>query len=238
LTVYLNTLGLTIFSLDWKKRLYLMITDWGDQLDVRLYLSKKLRSIERKRVLDVGCGQGFLLSQVPESNEKYGVDISEFALAQTKTKIPRALVKKASMYRMPFKSGFFDVVIMANVIPNVDFSCPGNAKKNQRKALGEAARVLKKGGMLFLTAPNAAWFGKYQPGSARKRLEYGELEVLLKPDFKGGIKGWNPFPPFPYFLPARVLRRIPGWFSFLSWICEKGFFNQKGKFFYTLALKK
>ena len=214
----------------------LMIGDWGDQLDVRFHLAERLARLNGKRVLDIACGPGLLLAALPDSNEKYGIDTNPAVLKKARQLNPRASLKRASMFRLPFESGFFDVIVMANVMPNVDFDCTGNARTNQLKAIGEAVRGLKPGGILFVTAPTAVWFGLFR-AKGKKRLEYADLDQLLKPSFTYEIKGWNPLPPFPYFLPARFLKRIPGWFVFLEWLCEKGFFNKWGKFFYTEAVK-
>ncbi len=206
--------------------------DWGDKLDVRYYLARKLSVLEGKKVLDVGCGKGLLLKVLKNSNEKYGVDSAEKAVREVKRLNPNAVIKKASMYRLPFPSNWFDVVVMANVVPNADFPAPKRTRrKNQEQVMREVARVLKKNGVLFLTTPNNAYYKTV-------KLSYEELDSLLKPYFRYKIKGWNPFPKFSYFLPARVLARIPGWFSLLAWLCEKGFFAKTSKFFYVEAIKK
>ncbi len=214
-------------------------SDWGDSLDVRFYLAKRLSSIRGKKVLDVGCGQGLLLSVIDQSNEKFGVDYDGLKVQNAeKNSITlgagKAKVFKASMYRLPFKSNFFDVVVCANVVPGADFPVAGSQRKLQRKMVSEAARVLKKGGSFFLTTPNNVWYERWRRSGF---VNYADLDALLKPHFRCEVKGWNPFPPYPYFLPARVLRAVPGWFSLLSFLCEKNFFRKSSKFFYTRAIK-
>ena len=201
-----------------------MQTNWGDRLDVRYYLIKRLSSLRGKRVLDIACGNGYLLKALPYGNQKYGIDASEEAVKSSKAAEPEATVKKASLYHLPFKGDFFDVVVMANVIPNADFGSKGKREGNQKKAVAEAWRVLKKKGVLLLTTPNNAVYKTV-------KVEYQELDSLLKPFFDYKIMGWNPFPKFPFFLPARVLKHVPGWFSLLEWMTEKGLFAKKSKFF-------
>jgi SAM-dependent methyltransferase len=205
---------------------------WGDHLDVRFFLARRLQEFEGKKILDVGCGPGVLLSELPGSNEKFGVD-SDAGLARSAKKLnPKAVVKRASMYRLPFPKNFFDVVVMANVVPGADFLVPPKHRSAlQKKALSEVARVLKRDGVLFLTTPNNSYY-------KTNKLSFNELDALLKPLFEFEIKGWNPFPKFPFFLPARVLARVPGWFSFLARLCLKGFFAKSSKFFYVEARLK
>ncbi len=201
---------------------------------MRYYLARRLSKIGGKKVLDIGCGKGLLLAVLGDSNEKHGVDSDARAVREAKAKKlnQKAVIKKASMYRLPFPPNWFDVVVTANVVPNADFPAPEKTRReNQEKAVREAARVLKKGGVLFLTTPNNAFYKSV-------KLSFEELDSLLKPCFRYEIKGWNPFPRFPFFPPARVLRLIPGWFGLLAWLCEKGFFRRSSKFFYVEAVKK
>lgn len=209
-----------------------MKNDWGDKLDVRYYLMENLAKIYRSKVLDVGCGDGFLLASVSNKNFKYGVDIDKIKLKEAGKINQGAIIKKASMYSLPFPAYYFDVVIMANVLEVAGFpdeSAPAHIL--QERAIKEINRVLKSNGRLFLTTPNNAYYKS-------KKLSYFELNNLLRPYFDYKIKGWNPFPKFPYFLPARILRFIPGWFSLLSFLCEHCLFAKKSKFFYVEALKK
>ena len=209
-----------------------MQTNWGDRLDVRYYLVNRLSHLQGKKVLDVACGNGYLLEALSDSNEKYGIDESQDAVKESKRRSPKAKVLKASMFKLPFKNDFFDVAIMANVIPNADFyGVPEKRRHNQEKAIGEVARVLKKNGVLYLTTPNNAFYKS-------SKVSFAELDALLKPWFNYKIKGWNPFPKFPFFLPARVLKHVPGWFSLLRALSEKGLFGKKSKFFFVEAVKK
>lgn len=209
-----------------------MENNWGDKLDVRYYLAKKLSLLNGKRFLDVACGNGYLLQALNDSNEKYGIDLDQNTVKEALSRNPTAKIIQANLYNLPFKNEFFDVVQMASVIPNADFADDETKRQeNQRKAIAEACRVLKKGGTLFLATANNKFY-------KTTKMAYEEIDSLLKHLFNYTIRGWNPFPKFPFFLPARLLKHVPGWFSFLEWLSEKGFNNTKSKFFFVEAIKK
>jgi len=180
-------------------------------------LAKQLKALQGKRVLDVGCGKGLLLEVLPNSNEKYGIDLDKQALKIAVAMNPSAKISRASMYALhPFKKNFFDVVILANVIElaATDFDSKPNRKAHQDKLLSEIARVLKPHGTLFLTTPNERRFHG-------RKLDFDELKSALNKRFDFEIMGWNPFPSYPYFLPSRLLKHVPGYFASLEFLCEK-----------------
>ncbi|MBI5035934.1 class I SAM-dependent methyltransferase [Candidatus Micrarchaeota archaeon] len=200
---------------------------WGDWLDVRFYLAGRLQRLHDKKILDIACNAGMVLSEIPEDNQTYGIDLDAKALKAAKAIAPKAKTKKASMYKLPYPKASFDAVVCANVLPGADFVFHGNRLKPQKKLMKEVKRVLKKGGKLYLTTPNDAF---YHDG--KETLQ--ELEQILD-GFDYTLQGWNPFPRFPFFLPARLLVRIPGWFSLLRFLSEKGFFRRTSKYFYVEA---
>ena len=210
------------------------VIEWGDNADVRIMLYHRLSHLENAKVLEVGCGRDYLLGALPESSKGYGIDVDGDKLKIARKNVPNASFKKASMYGMPFKKDFFDVVVCANALPGVDFPLKGS--KTQQKALRlktlkEFKRVLKKHGVLLLTTPNGG-YGNW-PG----KISYDELhELLEKAGFKFGITGWNPFP--PYIPPSRVLVKIPGWFRLLNKLAKKKIAVRKSKFFYVEAAKR
>ncbi len=198
---------------------------WGDWLDVRFYLRERLSLLRGKRVADVGCGAGLILSGAGPSNELVGIDPDAAVLKLAKSFAPNARFVRGYSRRLPAHS--FDVVVLANVVETVG---------NREALLKEVRRLLKKRGKLFLTTPNRghpAYAGK--PG----KLSFRELESLLDSSgFTYSVKGWNPFPPWPFFLPNRVLARMPGWYSLLKWLCEGGRFPRSSKYFFVEAVKR
>lgn len=73
------------------------------------------------RILDVGCGKGFLLyefTQVLPGIEVAGIDISDYAIANAKAEVrPRLAVGDAS--RLPWADDSFDLVYSINTLHNL-----------------------------------------------------------------------------------------------------------------------
>lgn len=101
------------------------------------------------RVLDAGCGRGFFLKYVTELApcKLTGVDLDfehlEIALAQTRAR--GASVARSYIDPLPFASATFDKIIFSEVLEHLPDDWGG---------LNEIKRVLKPGGLLFLTVPN------------------------------------------------------------------------------------
>jgi SAM-dependent methyltransferase len=80
---------------------------------------------ERPRILDIGCGKGFLLFDflkvLPEA-EIYGIDISDYAIAHSKDEI-RDRLQVGNATQLPWQDNYFDLVISINTfhnLPNYD----------------------------------------------------------------------------------------------------------------------
>ena len=133
------------------------------------------------KVLDVGCYYGFLGELLKENgNEVYGVDIAKEALQKTKTKGIKT--KYADLEKkIPFKRGFFDVVVAAEVIEHL---------KDTDLFLEEIYRVLKPGGFLVITTSNLVSFGRriaYLFG----RDGYHEASYSFPEDAAGHLRYFN-----------------------------------------------
>lgn len=105
-----------------------------------------------KKVLDVGCGYGELLSQAAsayQDAEFFGIDYSpervkESGLARVKTQ--RVDIEEE---RFPFEDAFFDVIFCTEVLEHL---------REPAGCFREIRRVLKTGGRAIFTVPNGDGF--------------------------------------------------------------------------------
>ncbi len=91
------------------------------------------------KVLDVGCGKGFLMfdfTKVLPGIEVRGLDISQYAIDNAKPEI-KDLIVQGSASKLPFEDGEFDLAISINTFHNLH-----NAELEL--ALKEFNRVSKK----------------------------------------------------------------------------------------------
>ena len=73
------------------------------------------------KILDIGCGKGFLLFdflKVLPNAEVYGVDISEYAIKNSKEEICHRLIN-SSATKLPWKDNTFDLVVSINTLHNL-----------------------------------------------------------------------------------------------------------------------
>jgi SAM-dependent methyltransferase len=91
------------------------------------------------RILDVGCGKGFLLfdfTKVVPGIEVYGIDISEYAIANSKEEV-RSRLQVGNATNLPFPDQSFDLVYTLNTVHNLH-------NYDLEKALKEIQRVGKQ----------------------------------------------------------------------------------------------
>lgn len=102
------------------------------------------------RVLDCGCGFGFhlILMARLRSLDLVGVDEARDRLSHARReRIPATLANADSNF-LPFRDECFDRVLMSEVLEHLE---------DDRRALAEAHRVLRPGGILAISVPHARY---------------------------------------------------------------------------------
>ena len=164
------------------------IVEW---LQNRMYVARAslaLRKLNRKnpKVLDIGCGHGFLLRAFQQQGcEVLGTEFSDGACryAREVLNIP---VRVGLLQDLNFPDQSFDVVVMWHVLEHVS---------DPRPTLAEISRILKPGGLFLVGVPNsdslearltkASWFhldvprhlSHHSPDSLEKALKIAGLQL-------------------------------------------------------------
>lgn len=123
---------------------------------VRLYSGIARRLLRRsggRRMLEVGCGFGFILATLEHEFETFGVDISAHAIAQCARVTPGSRCAVANLEEgLPphLEPGTFDLVLACYVFEHLH---------DPPAAMARVARLLRPGGTLFFSVPNTESIG-------------------------------------------------------------------------------
>lgn len=137
---------------------------------------RELQGKEKVAVLDLSCGTGQLLQSLCHQNiQLTGVDYSPEMIKIARKRLP-PLIKlyQADVHALPFRGNTFDYVVSTEAFHHY---------YNQRKAIAQMKRVVKKGGKVIIVDVNfflrpIHWlFQKIEPGCVRinSRKEMHEL---------------------------------------------------------------
>lgn len=111
--------------------------------DLRRYIFEKVDLIHAGRVLEVGCGTGAILSELPTSPKLYGLDIDPAALAECRVHAPDAFLIRGNALQLPYPDHSFDISYSHFLLLWVD---------DPLQALREMKRVTRSGGHVIAFA--------------------------------------------------------------------------------------
>lgn len=150
------------------------------------FVKSVLNAASGKRVLDVGCGLGDIAIRMgATADEVVGIDVSQVALTRARKKLADSRLANvrfqlADAKDIPFPDEAFDVVI----------SRRGPVTESVR-TLGEAYKVLKKGGLLMeITIGErdkhnlAQIFGRGQMYHVKEKVTVSKTKMLRKAGFE------------------------------------------------------
>ena len=132
------------------------------------------------RILDLPCGRGFYLNmfRFVSRCQLVGADLDWDVIKQAKRRLSHLeniTLQRVNIYEMPYAKDYFDAVILSEVLEHIEDDVRG---------LREAYRVLKPGGVLAVTVPNANYPFWWDP--VNKTLEW-LFKRHIQRGFFGGI---------------------------------------------------
>lgn len=114
--------------------------------DAKLRLNgiERYSSIEIKKFLDVGCGEGFTITEAEKKGwDTYGLDITDHRIKGAKKDSIKFI--NSDLLGAKLESDFFDAVYLDSVLEHV---------LNPLEYLNEIKRILRPGGILYIGVPN------------------------------------------------------------------------------------
>ena len=153
--------------------------------------------------LDIGCGTGVNLKFLSQYGRVIGLDSEELAVKLCQEGGQgRAL--RGDVREIPFRDRSFDVVVAMDVMEHVD---------DDAGMLQEVRRVLKPGGLLYLTVPAFMFLWSLQDDVSLHRRRY-TLRLVKNVVEKGGFRirriSYMNFFLFPLIFALRLGMRVFG----------------------------
>ncbi|MFA5926525.1 MAG: class I SAM-dependent methyltransferase [Parcubacteria group bacterium] len=152
---------------------------------VRVFKKNKV-----KRVLDLGSGTGrHLVYLAKKGFDVYGIDIADEGIKLSrkwlKAENLKANLKVGSIHeRLPYKNNFFDAVISTQAFHHERI-------KKVRKGIQEIERVLKPGGMVFMTFFRRILKSSV-PGTIIKKRKWQKADyMIIEPRTYVPIEGYE-----------------------------------------------
>ena len=145
---------------------------------------KEIRPLNIDSVLDVGCGEGFTLNRL--QREKIGksfegIEYDESVIELGRKLYPKLEIKKGDIYKLPYKSNSFDLVVATEVLEHLDYP---------KKAYKELIRVSKK--YVLLSVPNEPFFTIQRIGRLQNLRQLGKhpehIQMWTIPAFTKFVK--------------------------------------------------
>jgi len=161
--------------------------------------------------LDIGCGPGGNLSMLGGFRPRIvvGVDLSAVALDLARAKASHARLVRADISRgLPFVDGAFDIATIFNVVYHAWI-------KSEAAVLAEAFRVVRPGGVMFVTEPAFASLFREMDVAVMTRRRYRRrafAEMCRAAGFEVLFTSYFTSFGYPLLLAIKALHRLRlGW---------------------------
>jgi 2-polyprenyl-3-methyl-5-hydroxy-6-metoxy-1,4-benzoquinol methylase len=142
-----------------------------------------LKGLGRKdlKIIDFGCGAGWLCQQLQEFGTVTGVDLADDALARARERMPAVTFIAGDIMTLDLGVETFDVVVTLEVLSHI---------ADQEAFVERLSRLLRPGGLLILATQNRPILKRNesvkpaQPGQLRHWVDSHELRKLVSARFK------------------------------------------------------
>ena len=105
-------------------------------------------------IIDVGCGLGDVLENLPPGYRLHGMDYAESNVRRATQRLgSKAIIRQGSIYEIPFDTGSMDAALCLEVIEHIE---------DDTRAVTDIARVLKPGGFLVTSVPYQFYWPQYK----------------------------------------------------------------------------
>lgn len=142
-------------------------------------IQRDVADLSRKKILDVGCGTGAMISELASLTSRvYGVDGARLSFKYCRQRGLVNIRQYDFEKGLPYPNQSFDIIVCLDVLEHV---------QKDQEFIGEFYRVLKKGGKLFLTVPayQSLWtYWDEMLGHKRRYRRSNLLQILKKVGFR------------------------------------------------------
>jgi SAM-dependent methyltransferase len=180
-----------------------------------------MRAIGGRRMLEIGCGHGFMLGRLENEFDTYGVDISRYAIDQAAAFAPKSICAVADIEQQlsgHLPTGTFDMVVAKYVFEHLE---------NPLTVMRRVATLLRPGGILFLSIPNTEsigarwkgqdWYAHQDPTHCSLLAPDRWLEIVAEAGLELSKESADGYWDLPY------IRWLPVWLQFPVFIGPSAF---------------
>ncbi|MGH1561548.1 class I SAM-dependent methyltransferase [Mumia sp. DW29H23] len=142
---------------------------------IEAWIAREPGPLEGRRLLDVGCGAGWLTDRLRAYGEVVGIDLADEVVARTRERLPDVTLIAGDFLQVDLPDESFDVIVSCEVLSHV---------ADQRAFVDRCHRLLKPGGFLMIATQNRPIYERHaghfpNPGWHRRWLDRHELRSLI-----------------------------------------------------------
>lgn len=136
------------WSRHWRESIQSVEREKAEQGFLGWFEDSFVKYLPRKgKIIEAGCGLGYYVLALARRGYKIeGVEWSHEAVRLIKKRYPKLKVKTGDVRKLPVKDGYYLGIISLGVVEH--------DRKGPEKYLAEAYRVLRPGGVVFISVPH------------------------------------------------------------------------------------